>query len=177
MENAEYLGLGNKLSLRDVYRDVRIGRWLCMSYHNGALKPSKVYERHVEAGAGVEAEAGCEGEGANELRELAALAKLVEEVVVSDPLWLTLMTESLWSEGSGGKEGLKRNQRQRSELIRGSGYGAAGGWGVGGGVWKSEIGEMEGWASGVSGLGDGVVGYEILMYLRVGTLFRYRCGG
>ena len=175
MENTEYLGLGNKLSLRDVYRDVRIGRWLCMSYHNGALKPSRVYERalerHVGAGAGVEVEVGCEGE--NELKELAALAKLVEDVVVSDPLWLTLMTESLWSE----KGGLKRNQRQRSELIKGSGYGAAGGWGVGGGVWKSEIGEMEGWASGVSGLGDGVVGYEILMYLRVGTLFRYRCGG
>lgn len=177
MENVEYLGLGSKLTLRDVYRDVRVGRWLCMSYHNGALKPSKVYERalerHVGVAAEVAAEAGCEGVGVNELRELAALAKLVENVVASDPIWLTLMTESLWSE----RGGLKRNQRQRSELIKGSGYGTAGGWGVGGGVWKSEIGEMEGWASGVSGLGDGVVGYEILMYLRVGTLFRYRCGG
>lgn len=158
MENTEYLGLGSKLSLRDVYRDVRIGRWLCMSYHNGALKPSKVYEKALE---GVK-EAGEE----RELRELATLAKLVEDVVVSDPIWLTLMTESLWSE----KEGLRRDVRRRREVVMGVG----GSWGT---VWKSEIGEMEGWASGVSGLGDGVVGYEILMYLRVGTLFRYRCGG
>lgn len=174
MGNAEYLGLGSKLSLRDVYRDVRVGRWLCMSYHNGALKPSKVYERALErhVGAGAEREAGVECEGAG-VRELAALARLVEGVIVNDPIWLTFMTEGLWSE----KCGLKRDQRRRSELIRGSGYGAAGGWGVGGGVWKSEIGEMEGWSSGVSGLGDGVAGYEILMYLRVGTLFRYRCGG
>ena len=175
MGNAEYLGLGSELSLRDVYRDVRVGRWLCMSYHNGALKPSKVYERALERAEG-------QGAGASELSELAALARLVEQVVTSDPIWLTLMTEGLWSEGSsrtgaGGKDCLRRDTKRRSELVRGSGYGSAGGWGVGGGVWKSEIGEMEGWDSGVSGLGDGVVGYEVLMYLRVGTLFRYRCGG
>lgn len=162
MENAEYLGLGSKLSLRDVYRDVRVGRWLCMSYHNGALKPSKVYEKALER----HVEACTDGEGENALKELAALAKLVEDVVVSDPIWLTLMTESLWSE----KEGLRRDIRRRHEVA----VGVGGSWGT---VWKSEIGEMEGWASGVSGLGDGVVGYEILMYLRVGTLFRYRCGG
>ena len=175
MGNAEYLGLGSELSLRDVYRDVRVGRWLCVSYHNGALKPSKVYERALERhslGEGASAEAQ-----RDELSELAALARLVEQVVTSDPIWLTLMTEGLWSEGSGGKEGLRRNTKRRSELIKGSGGGVAGGWGVGGGVWKSEIGEMESWDSGVSGLGDGVVGYENLMYLRFGTLFRYRCGG
>lgn len=174
MGNAEYLGLGSELSLRDVYRDVRVGRWLCMSYHNGALKPSKVYEKALERAEGLGP-----GVAASELSELAALAKIVEQVVTSDPIWLTLMTEGLWSEGSGagGKDCLRRDQKRRSELIRGSGYGSAGGWGVGGGVWKSEIGEMEGWNSGVSGLGDGVVGYEILMYLRVGTLFRHRCGG
>lgn len=168
MENAEYLGLGSKLSLRDVYRDVRVGRWLCMSYHNGALKPSKVYERALER---------TEEQGGSSIGELAALARIVEQVVTSDPIWLTLMTEGLWSGGSGGKEGLRRNQHRRRELIKTSGSSASGGWGVGGGVWKSEIGEMEGWDSGVSGLGDGVIGYEILMYLRVGTLFRYRCGG
>lgn len=169
MENTEYLGLGSKLSLRDVYRDVRVGRWLCMSYHNGALKPSKAYERALERhDVGERIDVG--------VRELAALAKIVESVVTSDPIWLTLMTEGLWSEGSGGKEGLRRDASRRTALIKGSGSGN-GGWGVGGGVWKSEIGEMEGWSSGVSGLGDGVVGYEILMYLRVGTLFRYRCGG
>lgn len=177
MENTEYLGLGSKLSLRDVYRDVRVGRWLCMSYHNGALKPSKVYERALERHSEGSAPAA-----ACELSELAALARIVEQVVASDPIWLTLMTEGLWSEGSsrsgaGGKDCLRRDTKRRSELIKGSGYGSAGGWGVGGGVWKSEIGEMEGWDSGVSGLGDGVVGYEILMYLRVGALFRYRCGG
>lgn len=129
-----------------------------MSYHNGALKSSKVYERALEGVEDV-----CEKK---ELKELAALAKLVEDVVVSDPIWLTLMTESLWSE----KEGLRRDIRRR----HGVAVGVGGSWGT---VWKSEIGEMEGWASGVSGLGDGVVGYEILMYLRVGTLFRYRCGG
>lgn len=137
-----------------------------MSYHNGALKPSKVYERALERHVG----AGVRCEGVNELKELAALARLVEGVVVSDPIWLTLMTESLWSEGSGGKEGLRRDVRRRHEVAGGVG----GSWGT---VWKSEIGEMEGWDSGVSGLGGGVVGYEILMYLRVGTLFRYRCGG
>lgn len=170
MGNAEYLGLGSELSLRDVYRDVRVGRWLCVSYHNGALKPSKVYERALER-------AECPTTTC-ELSELAALARIVEQVVTSDPIWLTLMTEGLWSEGSGagGKNCLRRDQKRRTALIKGSGSGN-GGWGVGGGVWKSEIGEMEGWDSGVSGLGDGVVGYEILMYLRVGTLFRYRCGG
>lgn len=173
MENTEYLGLGSKLSLRDVYRDVRIGRWLCMSYHSGALKPSKVYERALERHVRAGVEVRCEGAGVNELSELAALAKLVEDVVVSDPIWLTLMTESLWSEGSGGKERLRRDVRRRHEVAGGSGS-MGGSWGI---VWKSEVGEMEGWDSGVSGLGDGVVGCEILLYLRVGTLFRYRCGG